>query len=316
MFLVCGEALWDLFASEGSGGTGLTFDARIGGSPLNVVIGLARLGQDAAFLTGLSTDPLGVRLTEALKRESVATGYLVRSARPTTLSLVDVGPDGAPAYAFYGDAAADRMLTAGDLPDLGDEVWGIHFGSFSLVVEPVGATLLKLAEREAGRRLITLDPNVRLSVEPNRAVWTARIEAFVRHADVVKVSEEDLDLLYPGESQAGIAARWRAAGATLVIVTRGRSGVHAYGCGVMVEVEPRSVPVIDTVGAGDTFQAAMIAGLAERGLTCRSVLEGIDGDTLAEIVGFAVEAAAITCTRRGADLPRRSELTGLGKESS
>ncbi|WP_321500135.1 carbohydrate kinase [Breoghania sp.] len=314
MFLVCGEALWDLFAREE--GCGLTFDARIGGSPFNVAVGLARLDVPAALLTGLSTDPLGIRLHDVLAREGVETGFLMRTARPTTLSLVDLSPDGSPAYTFYGERAADRVLEPSALPDLetgpGADVWGIHFGSYSLVVEPVASTLKALAEREAGRRLITLDPNVRLNVEPDPAVWRSRIEAFVRHADVVKVSEEDLDLLYPGESYIAIAAQWRDLGAGIVIVTRGKAGVHGFGCGMMVDVDIRAVSVIDTVGAGDSFQAALIAALKDRGIESRSSLRGLDHDQLGEIVAFAVEASAITCTRRGADLPRRSDLVGIG----
>ncbi len=314
LFLVCGEALWDLFAKED--GDGLSFDARIGGSPFNVAVGLARLGLPAALLTGLSTDPLGARLHDALTREGVATDFLLRTSKPTTLSLVDLGPDGSPAYTFYGEGAADRALEAGGLPDLesgpGAAVWGIHFGSYSLVVEPVASALTALAAREAGRRLITLDPNVRLNVEPDAAIWRSRIEAFVRHADVVKVSEEDLDLLYPGEPVATTVSRWREMGAGIVIVTRGGKGVQAHGCGMMVDVDIRPVTVIDTVGAGDSFQSALIAGLAERGVRDRAGLDAIDRDRLADIVAFAVEAAAITCTRRGADLPRRSELAGYG----
>ncbi|WP_107988491.1 carbohydrate kinase family protein [Breoghania corrubedonensis] len=314
MFLVCGEALWDLFANED--GPALTFDARVGGSPFNVATGLSRLGQDTAFLSGLSTDPLGTRLIAALEREQVDTGYLTLFRCPTTLSLVDLAANGSPAYTFYGTGAADRALSRENLPALDDSVWGIHFGSYSLVVEPVGSAFLTLAQREAGRRLITLDPNVRLNVESDRELWRQRIDAFARHADVVKVSEEDLELLYPGECPAGIAARWRAAGVGLVIVTCGRAGVQAFGCGVMVEVEARRVQVVDTVGAGDSFQAALIACLAECGMTTRAALDEIDSDRLANIICFAVEAAAVTCTRRGADLPHRAELAECCKENS
>jgi fructokinase len=122
MFVVCGEALWDLFAIDGP--SGLSFDARSGGSPFNVAVGLARLGQRAALLTGLSTDGLGRRLEATLEREGVATDLLRRSDRPTTLSIVDLGPTGSPAYAFHGDGAADRALTAADLPDLESSRWG------------------------------------------------------------------------------------------------------------------------------------------------------------------------------------------------
>ena len=312
MFVVCGEALWDLFGVEGD--RGLTFDARIGGSPFNVAVGLARFAQPSALFTGLSTDRLGQRLHDALKAEGVVTGLLVRSARPTTLSIVDVGPDGGPAYSFYGEGAADRAIVDGDLPGLDPAVWGLHAGSYSLAVEPVGSALLALFEREAGRRLLTLDPNVRLKIEPNVAHWRERVERFVRHADLVKVSDEDLDLLFPGEDPAEVAGNWRSLGASLVIVTRGARGAEAFSAAGRVPVPGRLVAVADTVGAGDTFQAALITALAERNLRTRAALDALDSATIAQILEFAVGAAALTCTRRGADLPRRSDLPTLETE--
>ena len=312
MFVVCGEALWDLFGVEGE--QGLIFDAQIGGSPFNVAVGLARFGQPSALFTGLSTDRLGQRLHDALKAEGVMTGLLVRSARPTTLSVVDVGLDGGPSYAFYGEGAADRAIVVSDLPGLDPAVWGLHAGSYSLAVEPVGSALLALFEREAGRRLLTLDPNVRLKIEPDVAHWRERVEQFVRLADLVKVSDEDLDLLYPGEEPEDVAENWRSLGACLVIVTRGARGAEAFSADGHVPVPGRLVDVADTVGAGDTFQAALIAGLAERGFRTRATLESIDTNTIARILDFAVGAAALTCTRRGADLPRRVDLPALETE--
>jgi fructokinase len=225
MFLVCGEALWDLFAVEGE--NGLTFDARIGGSPFNVAVGLARLGQASALLTGMSNDPLGQRLADALEREGVDTGFILRTNNPSTLSVVDLRPDGVPAYTFYGHGAADRSVGIEDLPQLAPEIWGLHTGSFSLVVEPVGTSLLTLFERSAGKRLITLDPNVRLNVEPDTDVWRDRIDRYAAHADLIKVSDEDLAHMYPGTAAGDIAARWLTAGAGLVIVTRGGEGAEA-----------------------------------------------------------------------------------------
>jgi len=306
MFVVCGEALYDLFAGEGPEGLG--FDARIGGSPFNVAVGLARLGQKTALLTGISTDRLGQRLTAALEREGVSTELLLRTPNPTTLSLVDVGPDGSPAYAFYGERAADRSLTPADLPNLGGEVWGLHFGSYSLVVEPTGEALLRFARREARRRLITLDPNVRLNVEPDLDLWRARIDAFAACADLVKVSAEDLALLYPGKEPEQAAARWLDAGAALVVLTAGAAGAVAIGPAGRVTALSVPVTVADTVGAGDTFQAALITALAENGYSDRARLAEIEKRALVRLLDFAAAAAAITCGRRGADLPRRSEL--------
>lgn len=314
MFLVCGEALFDLFGSEGR--EGISFDARIGGSPFNVAVGLSRLGQPTALFTGISTDPLGERLALALGREGVRTDLLVRCANPTTLSVVTLASDGQPVYAFYGGGAADREISLDALPTLGADVWGIHAGSYSLVVEPVGSALLALFEREAGRRLLTLDPNIRLNVEPDTAIWRARLERFMVHADVVKVSDEDLGLLYPGRTSAEVASEWLAAAPALVIVTRGASGAEAYTAAGRRVVPGQPVGVVDTVGAGDTFQAAFIAGLAESGIWTRRDLEGAAEADLLRIVHFAVQAAAITCTRRGANLPRRAELPALLPENS
>lgn len=306
-FLVCGEALWDLFALED--GDELRFEARIGGSPFNVAVGLARLEQKAALLTGMSRDPLGRRLTAALTREGVDTRFLIDTDRPSTLSLVDVDRAGAPAYTFYGHDAADRAVRPTDLPILAPDVWGVHAGSYSLVVEPVGASLRALFEREAGRRLITLDPNVRLTVEPDLARWRARIDRFVAHADVVKASDEDLGLIYPGDAPADIARRWLGAGAGLVVITRGGNGAVAYTNTTTRNAASRPVQLVDTVGAGDTFQAALIAGLSERGVRSRRGLDALAADAIGDLIGFATEAAAITCSRRGADLPRRREVT-------
>ena len=312
MFLVCGEALWDLFTSETDDGVSL--DARIGGSPFNVAVGLARLQQKSALLTGMSHDPMGRRLLAALECEQVDTRFIVQKDNPSTLSLVDVTNDGIPAYTFYGHEAADRAVRASDLPLLGPDVWGIHAGSYSLVVEPVGSSLLNLFTREAGRRLLTLDPNVRLNVEPDTEIWRTRVGQFATKSDLIKVSEEDLGLIYPGATATEIAQTWLDAGARLVIVTRGEHGAEAFTQDRTVTVGGHPVDLIDTVGAGDTFQAAMIAGLAEMGIWSRQALDAISTDALQALIGFAANAAAITCSRRGADLPTRDALPMLAAE--
>ena len=327
MFVVCGEALWDLFAVEGDP---LRFEARPGGSPFNVAVGLARLGQMAALLTGLSTDPLGQRLARRLRAEGVATALLLHRSRPTTLSLVDLGPDGAPSYAFHGENAADRAVTPADLPPLGPDVWGVHAGSYSLAVEPVGTALLHLFARESRRRLLTLDPNVRLAVQPDAALWRGRVDAFCRLADVVKLSDEDLRLLRPGSDCGGdaasVASEWLRAGAGLVIVTRGAAGAEAFSATGRVPVPGDRAPGrphaaalaadADTVGAGDAFQAALIVWLAEHDVRDRRALDALGRGAVADLLAFANAAGAMACTRRGADLPRRADLPPLSLEVS
>jgi fructokinase len=309
MFLVCGEALFDLFA-EATAGDGLRFDGRIGGSPFNVAVGLARLGRPSALFTGLSTDFLGQRLAGALAGDGVAADFLLRKEAPTTLSLVGLAADGTPSYAFYGRGAADRSVEVGEVPRLTPEIGVIHFGSYSLVVPPTADAFAALAARERRHRLITLDPNVRLNVEPNLE-FGARVRAMAAHADLIKVSSEDLTSMYPSRSVDATVERWLADGVRLVVVTRGADGATGFTERYRVVAPGERVEVVDTVGAGDSFQAALLCAIDELGLASRSGLEGLEEPALQRCLAFATRASAITCTRRGADLPRRRELPAL-----
>lgn len=307
MFVVAGEALMDVYAGAPTA-TGLHLDARAGGSPFNVAVGLARLGARVAFLGGISGDAFGHRLEQMLSAEGVDRSLLVRSAAPTTLSIVSVGAGGGPSYAFHGHDAADRLVTPRGLPGLPEEARWLHVGSYSTVVEPVGGTLRGLAGQERTRRLVSYDPNVRLTVEPDVLRWHAVVEEMVALAHLVKVSGEDLQLLYPTQAPRTVAARWLAAGAWLVVVTLGGEGSIAYTARATATAPARPVRLIDTVGAGDTFQAALLAWLGEHGVTDEHALGALDEGALKELLGFASAAASITCSRRGADLPRRAEV--------
>jgi fructokinase len=307
MFVVCGEALMDVYAGE-STPTGLIFDARIGGSPFNVAVGLARLGRPAALLTGLSTDSAGERLLRALKNERVDTSLLLRSDAPSTLSVISLDAHGVPRYAFHGTGAADRQITVDTLPALPPATRVLQFGSYALVVEPVGTALLALAAREHGQRLIAYDPNVRLNVEPNLSRWRAVVEQMVALSHFVKVSDEDLGLLFPDEKPEQVAARWLDLGVSLVTVTRGSQGASAWTRNAQADVLSVSVKVVDTVGAGDTFQAALLTWLDEQNKLSAAATASLDEPSLQAMLAFASRASAITCSRRGADMPRRSEL--------
>ena len=307
MMMVCGEALLDVFAA-GETRTGMTLDANVGGSPFNVAVGLARLGQPVGFFSAISTGFAGERLMRALVAEQVETGSIARLAAPTTLSLIGLDAQGVPSYSFYGEGCADRLLQAADLPRVPAGISVVNVGSYATVVEPVASALRALVEREKGRALIAFDPNIRLNVEPALQPWRDQLAWMLPRTDLLKVSEEDLDLLQPGTALEAFAAHALAQGVRAVVVTRGALGAVGWTAQGHASVPPVPVQVIDTVGAGDTFQAALLTWLAERGALNADALGALAPAALQDALGFAARAAAITCSRRGADMPRRAEL--------
>ncbi len=311
MYLVCGEALFDFFNQSDSSeqSNKLQFQAIAGGSPFNVAVGLRRLGVEVGFFAGISTDYLGKRLATVLEEEGVCGDFLIHLDAPTTLAMVAVGADGSPHYSFRGEGCADRLLTVDQLPALNDSVRGLHVGSFSLVVQPVADALLTLVRRESGKRLITFDPNVRLNPAPSIELWRTQVEKFAEHAHIIKVSDEDLDLLYPDLDAEAVAEGWLKNNCQWVIMTRGRQGAHIFTRERSSwSVPAREVKTVDTVGAGDTFQAALITFLTERELDTPASLPTLNRNTLTEMLNFAVAAAAVTCTRVGPDLPYRDQV--------
>jgi fructokinase len=296
MFLSCGEAVIDLFATPG------TFDlrAKLGGSPLNVAIGLARLGHQAGFLGCISHDTLGGTICSVLEQDGVDMSLVTRTKRPAALALVGLREDGVPDYGFYGLADAPAPVVPAVLPP---GCRAIHVGSVGAALGESGVALEQLLRRERGARLLSYDPNVRLAVEPDVEVWRTRVMALAACADLVKVSAEDLEHL--GVSPREAARIWLGGATRLVVVTDGGRGAEAYTSTLHVAVAAPAVTVVDTVGAGDSFQAALLAACADRETLSADALDRLDAKQLTEILTFAVQAAALTCTRAGADLPRR-----------
>lgn len=307
MFVVSGEALMDVFGGADTA-QGVALDARIGGSPLNVAIGLARLGQPVAFFGALSSGFLGDRLLRALHDEGIDSRAVPRLDAPTTLGLVGLDAKGVASYAFYGQGCADRLLPMEALARVPSAARAFHFGSYAMVVEPVASTQRALVEREHTRSLVAYDPNVRLNVEPALQRWRDTLQWMLPRTHLLKLSAEDLELLYPGASADDLAREWLAQGVACVVVTQGGGGAGAWRAGEHWQVPPVPVQVVDTVGAGDTFQAALLVGLAERGVWSRELLRAMPGAAWQQVLQFAARAAAVTCSRRGADLPRRDEL--------
>ena len=307
MFVVCGEALMDVFAT-GDTAAGVALDARVGGSPFNAAVGLARLGQPVAFFSAVSRGFLGERLMRALAAEGVDTSAVRRNDAPTTLGLVGLDVDGVPSYAFYGEGCADRQLTPDALDELPRGVRAIHLGSYATVVEPIGSTLRALVEREHERTLISYDPNIRLNVEPDLARWRDMLEWMLPRTHLLKISEEDLQLLLPDTCLEDFAAAALRRGVALVAVTRGAEGAVAWTPQAHAGVPTVQMELIDTVGAGDTFQAALLTWLDEHDRLSVPALHALSVAELESALGFAARAAAVTCSRRGADMPRRNEL--------
>ncbi|MBX2837709.1 MAG: carbohydrate kinase [Gammaproteobacteria bacterium] len=315
MFLSCGDALFDLFAmpqnSSEVSPTAISLSGDVGGSPLNVAVGMSRLGHRSGYFTKLSTDVFGQRMRKFLEINDIDTGVSVDTSLNTTLAIVETQADGSASYVFYTDNTADVNLTLEDLPStLGDTVTVLHFGSYSTVVEPTATTLRTLANRETESCFISYDPNLRPSVEPDLDKWRDAFDGFAATAKLIKASDEDIQTLFGSGKEDNFVADCFSRGAELVFITRGPDGSSGFARGGKQVVVPGvAVDVVDTVGAGDTFQAAMLHYLKTNNHIDRGQLVGVVD--LERATRFAISAAAITCTRAGADLPSLSDVADL-----
>ncbi len=308
MILCSGEALIDMLPRESAGGE-RCFVPVPGGAVFNTAIALSRLGAPTALFTGLSRDLFGRRLAAALAADGVDARLAVRSDRPTTLAFVEL-TGGHATYAFYDEATAARALTGADLPDDAAlaPVRAAFFGGISLAAEPCATAHAALMARIAPRAVTMLDPNVRPTFIADDAAYRARIGAMLAQADIVKVSDEDLAwLMGPGDA-TDHARALIGRGARLVCVTQGAHGVTAHHAAGHLHVPARRAQVVDTVGAGDTFNAGLLAGLDEAGALTKGWFGSPDEDVLEAALKLGVAAAAVAVSRAGADPPTRSEL--------
>ena len=288
------------------------FRAAPGGSPANVAVGVARLGIPARMLARLSSDLLGRRLRAHLESNGVDLSHAVAAPESSSLAIVAVQPDGSAAYDFRVDGTADWQWQDSELTDALDGVSALHVGSLGLTTPPGGEVLRRLAARAVATATVSFDPNVRQLLMGSREEVLAVVHEVLAVADVVKASSEDIDWLEPGRALSEVAADWLARGPAVVVITRGVDGALAVGAaGVDVDRPGIVVDVVDTVGAGDSFSAALIAGLSARdllGADRRTALRAVDADDLAALVDQAIVASAITCSRAGADPPTAAEL--------
>lgn len=302
MILSCGEALIDMLPRTSPAGEPC-FAPYAGGAVMNTAIALARLGSASSFLTGLSSDLMGDVLRETLKASNVNLDHAVLSDRPTTLAFVKL-TNGHASYFFYDENTAGRMMTPADMPVLPASIKAYFTGGIWLAVEPCGTALEALMAREAGARVTMIDPNVRPSFVRDRAAYTARVDRMIGLADIVKLSDEDAEWLYGTTDPQAVLAK----GAKVVLVTEGSKGATAYTPRGAVQVAAPKITVADTVGAGDTFNAGFLASLDRQGLLSKAQVADLSDEALRAALSLGTRAAAVTCSRPGANPPWAHEL--------
>ncbi|MFF4296829.1 carbohydrate kinase [Streptomyces vinaceus] len=293
MIVVGGEALIDLVPVARPPGA---LVPRPGGGPYNTALALGRLGAEAAFCSRVSTDGFGEGLLAGLRAAGVDLSLVQRGPEPTTLAVPSLAPDGSAAYGFYVEGTADRLFT---LPaQLPAGARALALGTCSLALEPGASAYEALLRRESGRGLLTLlDPNIRPALIADPAAYRARFLGWLPYVSVLKLSEEDARWL------GGSVSDWLAAGPSAVVLTRGARGLAAWTReGARYEVPARPVAVADTIGAGDTVNAALLHRLSGSAADAPVDWPGV--------LAYAAHAAALTCTRAGAEPPYAAELSG------
>ena len=307
MILSCGEALIDMLPRVSTLGEPC-FAPYAGGAVFNTAIALGRLGAPSAFFSGVSNDMLGEILADTLAASKVDTRYLARSDRPTTVAFVKL-VNGQATYAFYDEATAGRMLSTDQLPTLPSEVSTLFFGGISLVNDPAAGTYEALQARECASRVTMIDPNIRPGfIAGKEAEYRARIERMLARADIVKLSDEDLHWLEgPGDLTA-LARAILARGPKVVFITEGAKGARVVTATQDIGMAAQRVTVVDTVGAGDTFNAGVLAALHQAGALTKAGIAGLSDDALTAALGLGTRASAVTVSRAGANPPWAHEL--------
>jgi fructokinase len=307
MLLSCGDALIDFLPVNSADGRDALVPV-VGGSCLNIAVGIARLGAPAGFVGGISTDLFGRMIAEHARESQVDLRYAARSSRPTTLAFVRI-VDGEPQYGFYDEETAARhwMYRQGSVRFA--EIDAIHVGSTTLVDGRAAAQTLSMIEDGRGSTTISFDPNCRPDLIGDKAEYVRRIDQFAARADIVRLSDSDFTFLYGGSDHAERAEALLEAGTDLFVITRGAQGAQAWHRRAgAVEVPAPVVDVVDTIGAGDSFQAGLLFALRAMGRIRAEPLAHMSAHELNRALAFAAACAAFTCGRPGADPPRLSEI--------
>ncbi len=306
MLTVIGESLIDLVS-----GTGHQYTARPGGSPLNIAVGLARLGLPTQLMSRFADDAFGRQLRTYALGNGVRLDAAPHAAEPTTLAVATIAADGHAEYDFYVDGTADWQWTDAELGALPAGTSVLHTGSLAAWTPPGAARIEALVRslNDGGGVLLSYDPNIRGRLMGDAASGRPLVERSVALSHVVKSSDEDIEFLYPGQPVEEVAERWLSTGPSIVVVTRGGAGSLALSAkGARVVQAPIAVEVVDTIGAGDSFMSGLLAGLYRRGIAEPAATAAISEQHLADVVGEAALIAALTCQRAGADPPTAAEF--------
>jgi fructokinase len=300
MIVVAGEALIDL-VPQGTGALAALRPA-LGGGPYNTAVALGRLGSPTAFCSRLSQDAFGEALLDGLRAAGVDVSAVQRGPEPTTLAVATIDPGGSAAYSFYVDGTADRLFSAPAALPAGTTA--VSFGTCSLVLEPGASAYEELMRAAAAQGVFTaLDPNIRPGLIADPDAYRARFKSWLPSVTLLKLSEEDA--LWLG----GTPQEWLAAGPSAVVITQGGDGLTAFTAdGAVHSVPGEPVDVVDTIGAGDTVNAALLHGLATRGALSPTALTALGPVGWQDLLRFAARAAALTCSRAGAEPPYAREL--------
>jgi fructokinase len=297
---VCGEVLIDLIPVAPGSSERLP---HVGGGPANTAKALARLGRDVYFIDGISTDDYGVAARKELLDDEVKLDLALTSDKPTCLAIVSLDANNSASYEFKIEGTATFDFSLDWLPDPSRyQPKVLHIGTLVTIIEPSASVLYDWALQVAEFAPIVFDPNIRPSVMGDRDRYEAAVEKWAAISSVIKVSDDDLAWLFPGMSVEEVATRWVRDGAALVVVTRGSKGLIGFTADGAVEVPGVKIEVADTVGAGDTVGAIIVEQMVEQGILA------LTGDILKSVLERAAKAAAITCSRPGANPPYLREL--------
>jgi fructokinase len=309
LIICCGEALIDMVPVLSESGQA-SYLPLVGGAIFNTAIGLGRLGVQVSMLSGVSNDLFGQQLNQALIDSKVDTSYLMRSNAPTTLAFVTLDAGNAN-YTFYDENSAGRSVEIADLPNLcnlqnnSKELNALYFGGISLINEPAADAYSELANKYAAGMVIMLDPNVRTNFITHEQNYRQRLQNIIDVADIIKVSDQDLDwLVGSSHNEPQQVDLLRGTCKAIVVVTKGADGATAYlSTGETVHQDVPKVCVVDTVGAGDTFNAGFLAKLADLGLMSKTELQQISPEKLLQSLAYAAQVAGVNVSRQGANPP-------------